>query len=97
MACLAKPVNGVDPDEAPTHPAWKAKKWVAEITQRMYSRYGDPKLVPKDHIKFAQAFGKEFSLKMLILDKDDSQPQNATWAGVHERGGAHGAQRAGYR
>ena len=115
-----KPVNGVDPDEAPNHPAWKAKKWVAEISTRIYTRYGDampahmfycvmftarlciptlaapfvllrphphslaaasrlrahqlslssagdPKLVPKDHMKFAQQFNKEYSLKMLQL------------------------------
>ena len=46
MACLAKPVAAVEPDEAPNHPAWKTKKWVGEITTRLYTRYGAEPVPP---------------------------------------------------
>ena len=40
---------------------------------------------------------KEFSHKMLLIDKDGSQSQTATQAGVHERSGASAAQSSGQR
>ena len=42
----------------------KSKKWIAETVERMNSRYGDPKLVPQDHIKFATNFGKDWAPKV---------------------------------
>jgi hypothetical protein len=35
---------------------------------------------------------KNFEHKMLLIDKDGSQSQTSTSAGLHERGGAPGAQ-----
>ena len=40
---------------------------------------------------------KNFEHKMLLIDKDDSQSQNATSAGLHERSGASRAQSSGHR
>ena len=39
---------------------------------------------------------KNFEHKMLLIEKDDSQSQTATSTGLHERGGAHGAQGSGH-
>ena len=58
-------------DEAHTHPAWKTRKWIAECVQRLYERYGDPKIVgqlwPKPTVKFAERFQKDFAPKFLRL------------------------------
>ena len=40
---------------------------------------------------------KEFSHKMLLIDKDGSQSQTTTSAGLHERGGTPGKEGAGRR
>ena len=40
---------------------------------------------------------KNFEHRMLLVDKDGSQSQTATSAGVHERSGAYGAQSSGQR
>ena len=42
-------------------------------------------------------FYKNFEHKMLLIDKDGSQSKTATSAGLHERGGASGAQGSGQR
>jgi hypothetical protein len=61
MAALKQPVAGVEADDAAQHPGWKAKKWVAELLLRLFSRYGDPKLCTgsKQTAKFAERFMKE--------------------------------------
>ena len=38
---------------------------------------------------------KNFDQRMMLLDKDASQPQTSASAGVHERGGTSGAQGSG--
>jgi hypothetical protein len=40
---------------------------------------------------------KNFEYKMLLIDKDASQPQTSASAGVHERGSASGQEDAGRR
>ena len=40
---------------------------------------------------------KNFDHKMLLIDKDASQSQTSTSTGLHERGGASGAQGSGQR
>ena len=40
---------------------------------------------------------KNFEHRMLLVDKDASQPQNSASAGVHERSGASGAESSGQR
>ena len=40
---------------------------------------------------------KNFDQKMLLIDKDASQPQTSTSAGVHERGDSSGKEGAGRR
>ena len=42
-------------------------------------------------------FYKNFEHKMLLIDKDGSQSQTTTSAGLHERGGTPGAQSSGQR
>ena len=42
-------------------------------------------------------FFKNFEHKMLLIDKDGSQSQTTTSAGLHERGGTPGAQSSGQR
>ena len=58
-------------DDAPNHPAWKSRKWVAECIHRLYERYGDPKIVeqlwPQPTVKFAERFMKDFAPKFLRL------------------------------
>ena len=40
---------------------------------------------------------KNFEHKMLLIDKDASQPQTAAPAGIHERSGTPGQEDAGRR
>ena len=42
-------------------------------------------------------FYKNFEHRMLLIDKDGSQSQTSTSAGLHERGGASGTQSLGQR
>ena len=42
-------------------------------------------------------FYKNFEHRMLLVDKDGSQSETAASAGLHERGGAPGAQGSGQR
>jgi len=57
---IAMPVpeegQSADPQERKNFPWWKAKKWSLHIANRMFSRYGNPKLCKPAYKDFAAAF-----------------------------------------
>jgi hypothetical protein len=47
-------------------PWWKLKKWVLHVVNRMFSRFGNAKVVKGDHQKaFATMFSKEWAGRFL--------------------------------
>lgn len=46
---------------------WKVKKWTLHIMNRLYNRFGDPKMSKPENKAFAQMFQKQFSGKFLEL------------------------------
>ncbi|KAL8140216.1 hypothetical protein V2J09_006237 [Rumex salicifolius] len=65
---LEKPVpegHTVDPDLRKPSGWWKVKKWIVQILNRLYSRFGDVRLQNPESKLFAQAFQKNYSGKIL--------------------------------
>lgn len=55
-------------EERPAFSWWKAKKWVVNILARLYSRYGDIKLVDDksaDVLEFTKRFSNIYAPKLL--------------------------------
>ena len=50
---------GVEKAERKNYPWWKAKKWSLHIANRMFSRYGNPKMCKPEYKAFANAFKSE--------------------------------------
>ncbi|CAM6037581.1 unnamed protein product [Sphagnum compactum] len=75
MACfhnlLERPVPTVgqptDPELRKAWGWWKVKKWTLHILNRLYNRFGDPKMSKPENKAFAQMFQKQFSGKFLEL------------------------------
>ncbi|CAE6076732.1 unnamed protein product [Arabidopsis arenosa] len=61
------PVEGQpeDPELRKSWGWWKAKKWVAHILNRLYTRFGDLKLQNPDNKAFAQMFQMNYAAKIL--------------------------------
>jgi len=51
--------------ERKNFPWWKAKKWSLHIANRMFSRYGNPKMVKPEYRDFAAAFKRDCSCAFL--------------------------------
>ena len=54
-----------DRAERKNFPWWKAKKWSLHIANRMFSRYGNPKMCKPEYKEFAKAFKAECSVSFL--------------------------------
>ncbi|KAJ2377804.1 Nonsense-mediated mRNA decay protein 5, partial [Coemansia sp. RSA 2611] len=65
---IEKPVafdkEAIDEDAA-KEPVWKAKKWAVRSVNRLYSRYGNPALLPSSNIKKHGAFAKLFTANFM--------------------------------
>ncbi|XP_024396720.1 importin beta-like SAD2 [Physcomitrium patens] len=63
------PVEGqpTDPEQRKVWGWWKVKKWTLHIMNRLYNRFGDPKMSKPENKAFAQMFQKSFSGKFLEL------------------------------
>jgi hypothetical protein len=61
------PVEGQpeDPELRKSWGWWKAKKWIAHILNRLYTRFGDLKLQNPDNKAFAQMFQINYAAKIL--------------------------------
>eukprot|EP00250_Pteridium_aquilinum_P010585 c19495_g1_i1 orf=322-3393(-) len=61
------PVEGqpIDPDQRKVWGWWKVKKWTIQIMNRLYNRFGDPKLSKPENKAFAQMFQKQFAPQFL--------------------------------
>ena len=51
--------------ERKNFPWWKAKKWSLHIANRMFSRYGNPKMCKPEYKPFAEAFKRDCSCAFL--------------------------------
>ncbi|KAG6549125.1 hypothetical protein Mapa_009351 [Marchantia paleacea] len=73
MACFHNllerpvPVEGqpTDPEQRKVWGWWKVKKWTLHIMNRLYNRFGDPKMSKPENKGFAQMFQKQFAGKFL--------------------------------
>ncbi|KAJ2634604.1 Nonsense-mediated mRNA decay protein 5, partial [Coemansia sp. RSA 1287] len=65
---IEKPVafdkDTIDEDSA-KEPVWKAKKWAVRSVNRLYSRYGNPALLPSSNAKKHGAFAKLFTANFM--------------------------------
>ncbi|KAG0567157.1 hypothetical protein KC19_7G115500 [Ceratodon purpureus] len=63
------PVEGqpTDPDLRKVWGWWKVKKWTLHIMNRLYNRFGDPKMSKPENKAFAQMFQKNFAGRFLEL------------------------------
>ncbi|KAJ1721002.1 Nonsense-mediated mRNA decay protein 5 [Coemansia erecta] len=52
-------------EETAKEPVWKAKKWATRSVNRLYSRYGNPTLLPATSTKQFGAFAKLFTANFL--------------------------------
>nr|AAD24843.1 putative importin (nuclear transport factor) protein [Arabidopsis thaliana] len=61
------PVEGqpMDPELRKSWGWWKVKKWTVHILNRLYSRFGDPKLQSPENKPFAQMFQKNYAGRIL--------------------------------
>ncbi|KAF8079661.1 hypothetical protein N665_1010s0008 [Sinapis alba] len=61
------PVEGqpMDPELRKSWGWWKVKKWTVHILNRIYSRFGDPKLQTPERKPFAQMFQKSYAGRIL--------------------------------
>ncbi|CAF2096306.1 importin beta-like SAD2 [Brassica rapa] len=61
------PVEGqpMDPELRKSWGWWKVKKWTVHILNRIYSRFGDPKLQTPENKPFAQMFQKNYAGRIL--------------------------------
>ncbi|CAN8285361.1 unnamed protein product [Cochlearia groenlandica] len=61
------PVEGqpLDPELRKSWGWWKVKKWTVHILNRLYSRFGDPKLQTPENKPFAQMFQKNYAGRIL--------------------------------
>ncbi|KAL0710541.1 hypothetical protein Bca4012_017519 [Brassica carinata] len=61
------PVEGqpMDPELRKSWGWWKVKKWTVQILNRIYSRFGDPKLQTPEIKPFAQMFQKSYAGRIL--------------------------------
>ncbi|KAJ4866585.1 Importin beta-like SAD2 [Raphanus sativus] len=61
------PVEGqpMDPELRKSWGWWKVKKWTVQILNRLYSRFGDPKLQTPECKPFAQMFQKSYAGRIL--------------------------------
>ncbi|XP_013636999.1 PREDICTED: importin beta-like SAD2 [Brassica oleracea var. oleracea] len=61
------PVEGqpMDPELRKSWGWWKVKKWTVHILNRLYSRFGDPKLQTLENKPFAQMFQKTYAGRIL--------------------------------
>ncbi|EOA26503.1 hypothetical protein CARUB_v10022552mg [Capsella rubella] len=61
------PVEGqpMDPELRKSWGWWKVKKWTVHILNRLYSRFGDPKLQSPENKPFAQMFLKNYAGRIL--------------------------------
>jgi hypothetical protein len=75
MSCFHSILERPVPTEGqPTDPElrkvwgwWKVKKWTLHIMNRLYNRFGDPKMSKPENKAFAQMFQKQFAGKFLEL------------------------------
>ncbi|GLJ28027.1 hypothetical protein SUGI_0550340 [Cryptomeria japonica] len=69
LAMLERPVPSegqpTDPEQRKSWEWWKVKKWTVHIMNRLYTRFGDPKLLKPENKPFAQMFQKHFAGKIL--------------------------------
>ncbi|KAH9304497.1 hypothetical protein KI387_008901, partial [Taxus chinensis] len=69
LAMLERPVPAegqpTDPEQRKSWEWWKVKKWTVHIMNRLYTRFGDPKLLKPENKPFAQMFQKHFAGKIL--------------------------------
>lgn len=61
------PLEGqpIDPDQRKVWGWWKVKKWTIQIMNRLYNRFGDPKMSKPENKAFAQMFQKQFAPQFL--------------------------------
>ncbi|ESQ51750.1 hypothetical protein EUTSA_v10016172mg [Eutrema salsugineum] len=61
------PIEGqpMDPELRKSWGWWKVKKWTVHILNRLYSRFGDPKLQTPENKPFAQMFQKNYAGRIL--------------------------------
>ncbi|KAH7428022.1 hypothetical protein KP509_10G071600 [Ceratopteris richardii] len=64
---MAVPSDGqpVDPDQRKVWGWWKVKKWTIQIINRLYNRFGDPKMSRPENKSFALVFQKQFAPQFL--------------------------------
>lgn len=69
LAMLERPVppegQPTDPEQRKSWEWWKVKKWTVHIMNRLYTRFGDPKLLKPENKPFAQMFQKHYAGKIL--------------------------------
>jgi hypothetical protein len=65
--------EGVEKSERKNYPWWKAKKWSLHIANRMFSRYGNPKMCKPEYKEFATAFKSECAGAFLETDAGFAQ------------------------
>uniref|UniRef100_A0A1J3IJ64 Importin beta-like SAD2 n=1 Tax=Noccaea caerulescens TaxID=107243 RepID=A0A1J3IJ64_NOCCA len=61
------PIEGqpMDPELRKSWGWWKVKKWTVHILNRLYSRFGDPKLQTTENKPFAQIFQQNYAGRIL--------------------------------
>ncbi|ERN11860.1 importin beta-like SAD2 [Amborella trichopoda] len=61
------PIEGqpTDPEQRKSWGWWKVKKWTVHIMNRLYTRFGDFKLLKAENKAFAQMFQKHYAGKIL--------------------------------
>ncbi|KAJ2160790.1 Nonsense-mediated mRNA decay protein 5 [Coemansia sp. RSA 552] len=79
-------------ENAAREPVWKAKKWAVRSINRLYSRYGNPALLPssnaKKHAAFAKLFTADFMPQILqvYLRQIEGFTAGAVWMSERIRG-----------
>ncbi|KAJ1857110.1 Nonsense-mediated mRNA decay protein 5 [Coemansia sp. RSA 1822] len=92
---IEKPVSfdkdTIDEDSA-KEPVWKAKKWAVRSVNRLYSRYGNPALMPSSNVKKHGAFAKLFTANFMpqimrvYLQQIEGYTAGQVWMSLRIRG-----------
>jgi len=54
-----------DPEQRRQWSWWKCKKWALHVVNRMYNRYGDPRMLKKDRRPLAHLFTKQYAPRFM--------------------------------
>ncbi|KAI9505769.1 Nonsense-mediated mRNA decay protein 5 [Coemansia spiralis] len=79
-------------EEAAQEPVWKAKKWAIRSVNRLYSRFGNPALLPSGSVKKHSAFAKLFTANFLpqimqvYLKQIEGYTTGHVWMSLRVRG-----------